>query len=180
MHIFIAVLDEMPQLHQLQHLCRGNIVVNIIREVARSWEKFALYLMMERNMIDIWKRNADDVEDAARKLFGHWLDGNGRKPISWKTLVQALRDNDLSIIATEVEEILTGHSGENELMLIFSCIQQKQSTHTILNAYSSYTQCCSTCIKFNDVVCACNCLVPMQCVHMLTVLLMGHFNMCRY
>jgi hypothetical protein len=112
--MFVTVLDEMPRLHQLQRLCRDSIVVSVIRAVAPSWEKFALYLEMERNVIDIWKRNADEVEDAARKLFGHWLDGNGRKPISWKTLIQALCENDLPIIATDVEEILTGHSGENK------------------------------------------------------------------
>ena len=111
-HVFITVLDEMPELHQLQDLRRDSVVVNIIRAIAPSWEKFALYLMMDRNMIDIWKRDAYQVEDAAMKLFGHWLDGNGRQPISWKTLIQALRENDLPIIATDVEEILTGHSGE--------------------------------------------------------------------
>jgi hypothetical protein len=110
--IFIAVLDEMPQLHQLQRLCRDSVVVNVIRAVAPSWEKFALYLMVERNMIDIWKRNADEIEDATRKLFGHWLDGNGRKPISWKTLIQALCENNLPNIASDVEAILPGHSGE--------------------------------------------------------------------
>ena len=110
--IIIAVLDEMPQLHQLQHLRRDNAVVNVIREVVPSWEKIALYLTMDRNMIDIWKSDADQVEDAIIKVFVHWLDGNGRQPISWKTLIQALHENDLPIIATEVEEILAGHSGE--------------------------------------------------------------------
>ena len=108
------MLDEKPRLHQLQRLCGGDVIVNIIRAVAPSWEKFALCLMMERNMIDIWKRSIGpgEVEDATRKVFGHWLDGNGRQPISWKTLIQALHENDLPIIATDVEEILTGHSGE--------------------------------------------------------------------
>lgn len=130
-HVFITVLDEMPQLHQLQRLCRDSVVVNVIREVAPSWETFALYLMMERNMINIWKTDTNQVEDAARKLFGHWLDGNGRQPISWKTLIQALRENDLPIIATEVEEILTGHSGE-----ISQLHTDKAKTHTIHSAYN--------------------------------------------
>ena len=106
------MLDEKPRLHQLQRLCRDDVVVNIIRAVAPSWETFALYLTMERNIINIWKTDSDQVEDATRKLFNHWLDGNGRQPISWKTLIQALHENDLPIIARDVEEILTGHSGE--------------------------------------------------------------------
>ena len=112
MHVFITVLDEKPQLHQLQLLCRDHVVVNVIRAVAPSWEKFALYLMMERSVIDRWKINTNEFEDATRKLFGHWLDGNGRQPISWKTLIQALHESDLPIVAIKVEEILTGHSGK--------------------------------------------------------------------
>ena len=120
----------MPRLHELQRLCRDDVIVSIIRAVAPSWEKFALYLMMDRNMVDIWKRNLDQVEEAARTLFGYWLDGNGRKPISWKTLIQALCDNNLPIIAAEVEEILTGHSGE-----ISQLCTDKANTHTIRSAY---------------------------------------------
>ena len=63
-------------------------------------------------MIDIWKRNTNEVEDAVRKLFGHWLNGNGRRPISWRTLIQALREAGLHVIAADVEKILIGHSGE--------------------------------------------------------------------
>ena len=103
----------MPELHELQRLCRDDVVVNVIKAVAPSWKKFALYLTMDKNMVDIWEKNhAYQVEDVAMKLFGHWLNGNGRQPISWKTLIQALRENDLPNVATEVEEILTGHSGE--------------------------------------------------------------------
>ena len=103
----------MPQLHQLQCLCRDDVVVNVIKAIAPFWKKFALYLTMDRNMVEIWEKNhAYQVEDAAMKLFGHWLNGNGRKPFSWRTLTQALRENDLPIIATKVEEILTGQSGE--------------------------------------------------------------------
>ena len=89
-------------------------MVNIIKEVAPSWENFSLSLEMDKNMINIWRRVyvQGQVEDAARELFNHWLNGNGRQPISWKTLIQALHETDLPIIATKVEEILTGQSGE--------------------------------------------------------------------
>ena len=157
--IFITVLDEMPQLHQLQRLSRDNDVINVIKAVAPSWEKFALYLTMDSNMIDIWKRDAYQVEDAAMKLFDHWLKGNGRQPISWKTLIQALHENDLSIIATKVEEILTGHSGE-----ISQLRTDTANTNTIHNAYS----------VLNIIPHAC---APTQCMHALIKLLMGHFNM---
>ena len=123
-----AGLDEMPKLHQLQRLCRNSTVVNVIREVAPCWEKFALCLKMERNMIGIWKRNTNEVEDAAMKLFDHWLDGNGRQPISWRTLIQALCEAGLHVIAADVEKILTGHPGEINWQSIH---KTKVATHSI-------------------------------------------------
>ena len=162
----------MPELHELQRLCRGDVVVNIIRAVAPSWESFALCLTMDRIMIDIWKRNADEVEDATRKLFGHWLEGNGRQPISWKTLIQALRENDLPMIATKVEEILTGSSGE---IFISQLHTDKTNAHAIRNAHNVL------CVVFL-------CIKLMMCVHAIasypvhacgnkTPYYMGHFNM---
>ena len=130
--IYITVLDEMPQLHELQRLCRDDVVVNVIKAVAPFWKKFALYLTMDGNMVEIWETNhVCQVEDAAMKLFRHWLNGNGRKPISWTTLIRALRENDLPMIATEVEEILTGHSGK-----ICQLRTDKANTHMIRSVYN--------------------------------------------
>jgi GH24 family phage-related lysozyme (muramidase) len=163
--IFIAVLDEMPRLHQLQRLCRGSIVVNVIEKVTPSLEEFALCLEMEGDMIDIWKRDApNQAKEAARKLFVHWLNGNGRKPISWKTLIQALNENDLPIIATQVEEILTGHSGEisQRKSLATRRYYNKIITHN-LQCSCIHTQCCSTHMR----------AVALY-THVLTVLFMGY------
>ena len=71
--------------------------------------------MIERNMIDIWKSNTNEAEDAVRKLFSHWLDGNGRQPISWRTLIQALREAGLRVIAADVEKIFA-HSPDVTLI----------------------------------------------------------------
>ena len=132
--MYIAEVDEMPKLHQLQHLSRDSTVVNVIKAVAPFWEKFALYLKMERNMIDIWKRDTGQVEGAARELFGHWLDGNGRQPVSWRTLIQALHEAGLPIIAANVEKFLTGHSGETSQHGIFVAPDiTKAKRHTIIH-----------------------------------------------
>ena len=132
--MYIAEVDEMPKLHQLQRLSRDSTVINVIEAVAPLWEEFALYLKMERNMIDIWKRDTIQVKDATRKLFGHWLDGNGHQPISWRTLIQALHEAGLSITATDLEKILTGHSGESSQHRILAAPDiMKKNTHMIIH-----------------------------------------------
>jgi hypothetical protein len=176
-HVFIAVLDEMPRLYDLHRLCRGSTVVNVIRAVAPSWEMFAVHLHMEEHMIAVLKRNApNQAEEATRTLFSHWLNGNGRQPISWKTLIQALHEYDLSMIATEVEEILTGHSGElsryKSLAMYRYC--NKSKTHTYFTMLTYYTLSLCVC------VCACvHAVSHTQCVHVLTALLIGSYRICK-
>ena len=41
-----------------------------------------------------------------RAMFQHWLNGNGRKPTSWRTLIELLEDSDQTVLAGEVRNAL--------------------------------------------------------------------------
>ena len=38
-------------------------------------------------------------------MFTQWLEGNGRKPTSWKTLIIALKEAKLCTLAEELEKM---------------------------------------------------------------------------
>ena len=38
-------------------------------------------------------------------MFAQWLDGNGRKPTTWKVLIVALKEAKLSTFAEELEKM---------------------------------------------------------------------------
>ena len=41
------------------------------------------------------------------RILQEWLEGRGLEPVSWETLVQTLRDSDLSPLANEVLQKLS-------------------------------------------------------------------------
>ena len=41
-----------------------------------------------------------------RAMFQYWLNGNGRKPTSWRTLIELLEDSDQEVFAGEVRNAL--------------------------------------------------------------------------
>ena len=59
-------------------------------------------------MISVIKRNnAGKVEDACRDVLLKWLAGGGRKPVTWATFIEVLRDMGESSLADKTKEALS-------------------------------------------------------------------------
>ena len=44
-----------------------------------------------------------DPVNITAEILKEWLQGKGRKPVTWQTLVNCLRDTDLNILADVIE-----------------------------------------------------------------------------
>ena len=81
--------------------------VKVIEQVAARWESVATRLHFEGcNIQQIRRDNRDSCTDACRTVFIEWLDGKGRKPITWKTLIEVLREANFSEIASGLEHVM--------------------------------------------------------------------------
>ena len=82
-------------------------------QLARNWEDLFLCLNFEpaeenQSMISVIKRNnAGKVEDACRDVLLKWLAGGGRKPVTWATFIEVLRDMGESSLADKTKEALS-------------------------------------------------------------------------
>ena len=102
-----ATLDSKPLLHELDLLVGNGMKVRVFSTTASRWDNLALRLYFEPSDIErIRKNNHFMCESACRSFFGEWLQGKGRQPITWRTLVTALVEVDLSEFAKEVEQAL--------------------------------------------------------------------------
>ena len=43
----------------------------------------------------------------SQTVFNEWLQGNGRKPTTWNTVIKALEEADLSELAGELKIVLS-------------------------------------------------------------------------
>ena len=50
-------------------------------------------------------KNYNDTEQINTEILQEWLTGRGRQPVTWTTLVEVLRDIELSILAGDIETV---------------------------------------------------------------------------
>ena len=87
-----------PSLGQLQYLGReGDFeddVVRVIEEVCYKWKELGDCLEFRPGQIRAVGKNHQTCEEACRAIFEQWLQGEGRQPANWGTLINILREAD--------------------------------------------------------------------------------------
>ena len=95
----------MVQLEQLR--THDGRVIRIVIEVAAHWEQMARRLgFKEPEVRTITRNHPCDVESACTDMFEQWLAGEHRKPVTWQTVVDCLKEIDLNVAASDLENIL--------------------------------------------------------------------------
>ena len=98
-----------PTLHQIDRLEGSTETITILTTVASKWQRIATRLKFNHHVISrIEQNNPRDCQGACRQMFCEWLDGNGQKPIAWKTLVNVLKESEFCRLARKLEMITCG------------------------------------------------------------------------
>ena len=100
-----ALLSK-PRLHELDLIAGKGKTVNVIDKTACAWEKVATRLHFEGHDVSRIRRNERQAEDACRTMFAEWLEGKGRTPTTWGTVLQALNEARQGELANDLEEVL--------------------------------------------------------------------------
>ena len=103
----LATLSSIPKLHHLD-LIKGNCkTVRVIAQSASKWERVALSLHFESHDMSRLSRDYHLRSfEACQTVFTEWLNGKGRKPVTWKTVIKVLKEAELSEVATDLEDVL--------------------------------------------------------------------------
>ena len=100
--LFVAI-DDAPKLHQLDYLEHCSLIID---RVAAEWKTVALRLHFEDYRIKVIEMNCHyKPVPACRSMFSQWLEGQGREPKTWRTLILALKEANLHTIAQELRNI---------------------------------------------------------------------------
>ena len=84
--------------------------IQVIKSVAPNWRNFGILLDFdscgtELDIID--NKYHGDPEACCRAMFQYWLNGNGRGPHTWCTLVELIKDCNMKVLAEEIEHLHT-------------------------------------------------------------------------
>lgn len=84
----------------------GKSHIDVLKEIGIEYKKFGVLLLEDergnkvRSIISQWR---EDPENINHEIVGQWLNGKGKQPVTWKTLVEVLHASNLSYIAEIIE-----------------------------------------------------------------------------
>ena len=96
-----------PKWHQIDCIEGSGKKVNLITQVAARWERVATRLYFQVCDIDRIKKDTHHSSiPACSQVFKEWLEGKGRHPTTWETVIKALKEAELSEVAKDLEIII--------------------------------------------------------------------------
>ena len=101
-------LDTKPTLQELQNFtCTDGRVINIPVEVSADYTKFGTFLLdnSASTVKIIAPKHHYNAEQINTEILQEWLNGRGKQPVTWATLVKALYDNELFSLAGDIEAV---------------------------------------------------------------------------
>ena len=84
--------------------------INIPQEIGTNYHTFGLCLLNDHNgtrVRNIERKHRGDAEQINIDILEEWTKGRGKKPVTWETLTEVLRDIELGALANEIEEVYT-------------------------------------------------------------------------
>ena len=109
--------DDPPTLETLRNFPVINGHIDIAAEIGTTYEKFGTLLLEDKigNKVDsIAKSKHYITVDITVEILKQWLQGKGREPVTWRTLVKCLRDTDLNTLADNTKISLSEHHGSKD------------------------------------------------------------------
>ena len=110
---FCKSADGPPTLDTLRHFPVTNGHMDLAQEIETDYEKFGTLLLEEKNGNKVKNIEVSERGDPVKitvEILKKWLQGKGRKPVTWQTFVKRLRDTDLNTLADKMERLLQQHN----------------------------------------------------------------------
>ena len=83
----------------------------IIKTIAKDWKDFGYLLNFDetgRTIDCIAKENQLRPIDCCTHMMREWLEGRGRQPATWATLIDLLKDAEINDLAQQLERMVLG------------------------------------------------------------------------
>ena len=106
--------DDPPTLQTLRRFPVNREHIDIAAEIGPDYEKFGTLLLEDKKgnkVKNIKVSEHGDPINITVEILKQWLQGKGRKPVTWQTLVKCLRDTDLNVLADNMQSSLSEHDG---------------------------------------------------------------------
>ena len=103
----------LPEL--LRFTCADAKKINIAKQIGDEYKTFGTLLLNDDNGKKVTSMESKHQSDPSKINMlileewlngsGEWLNGSGEQPVTWATLIEVLRDSDLSTLANDISTV---------------------------------------------------------------------------
>ena len=104
----LHLLDTPPTLIECVRFRGRERRINIPQEIGIKYYNFGLLLLEEdtgARIQSIAHEHRDNAEQINTEVLQQWINGRGKQPVTWKTLIEVLHDIEHSTLAREIEAV---------------------------------------------------------------------------
>lgn len=106
--------DEIPRLDELRNFPAEDGSNDIADEIGSDYDHFGTLLLEDKygsKLNNIEKMKHGDPVGITVEILRQWLQGKGRQPVTWQTLVKCLQDTKLNVLASKINSTLSQEGG---------------------------------------------------------------------
>ena len=82
--------------------------INIPQEIGTKCYQFGVLLLKDETgarIETVIRKHLNDAEQINMEIFKLWFAGEGEQPVTWETLVEVLRDVELTTLASDIADV---------------------------------------------------------------------------
>lgn len=100
-------LSDKPTLKELGSLTKdAELKVQVMEKVSPHWDSLAIQLGFEFPRIEQIRSDNRTTLNCCQDMFSMWLTEGFRRPVTWKTLLDALGDSEYQVMADTLRKLL--------------------------------------------------------------------------
>ena len=122
-------VGDRPNLNELRQFRVKDGVKDIVAEIQNDYIRLGGCLLQDGSgskVHGIEKAKQYDPVPITEEILRQWLLGKGKRPVTWQTLVDCLREAQLNVAADDIEGALSQEVGSRVPVSTSSSMGQKQ------------------------------------------------------
>ena len=101
-------LTGSPTLPELLKFTCADKTINIVTEIGNKYEYFGTFLLEDnygQRVTSMESQHHSDSSKINTQILEEWLNGRGKQPVTWATLVEVLCDAELFNLANDISRV---------------------------------------------------------------------------
>ena len=103
--LFVPITEDRPTMMELVSFRGRERRINIPQEIGTEYNAFGVLLLEDRTgarIQNIVSKHMKDPERINMEVLQKWIEGRGKKPVTWEALVEVLRDMNFNTLADDI------------------------------------------------------------------------------